>query len=286
MSLPDLPGLDVLIHVHSSGEGRTELSRRQIRERLAQGTLDGAALFWFSGMETWQPLDQHPELTDTVAATPAPEPAPEHAPEHAPEPAIPPPARDAHRESGLSDDELDAVFGTLIEQSWQYHSDQSFAAHIDEVMVGALITDGVRRGLSLIDLSSDGTNHYMRFEDLSDHSRVVIRLTHLTGSMTSAAVQGHRLGAVIGYGEKLKNFSRVWSAIKAEYKSGLVARDTPGAISVDGDMSSQYVYVQIRLFLKIEDYVSRDYSIDYHRLDEHLDATLNALRKYLRGRFS
>ena len=112
------------------------------------------------------------------------------------------------------------------------------------------------------------------------------RLTHLTGSLTSAAVQGHRVGAVIGYGEKLKDFSRVWSAIKAEYKSGLVSRDTPGAISVDGDLSSQYVYVQIRLFLKVDDYVSRDYSIDYHRLDEHLDATLNALRKYLRGRFS
>ena len=284
MSLPDLPGPDVLIHVHSSGEGRTELYRRQIRDRLAEGTLRGADLFWFSGMESWQPLEQHPGFTELVDSAPAPEPTPEPAPE--PTIASSPPARDAHRESNLSDDELDAVFGTLIEQSWQYHSDQSFAAHIDEVMVGALITDGVRRGLSLIDLSSDGTNHYMRFENLSDHSRVVIRLTHLTGSMTSAAVQGHRLGAVIGYGEKLKDFSRVWSAIKAEYKSGLVARDTPGAISVDGDMSSQYVYVQIRLFLKIEDYVSRDYSIDYHRLDEHLDATINALRKYLRGRFS
>ena len=111
-------------------------------------------------------------------------------------------------------------------------------------------------------------------------------MKYLTGSLTTAAVQGHRVGAVIGYGEKMKNFSRVWSAIKAEYKSGLISRDTPGAISVDGDMSSQYVYVQIRLFLKVDDYVSRDYSIDYHRLDEHLDATLNALRKYLRGRFA
>ena len=73
------------------------------------------------------------------------------------------------------------------------------------------VVDGVRRGLSLIDLSSDGTNHYMRFENMSDRSRVIIRLTHLTGSMTSAAVQGHRVGAVIGYGEKMKNFSKVWS---------------------------------------------------------------------------
>ena len=273
MSLPNLPEPDVLIHVHSAETGRTELSRRQIRDQLAAGALVGTDLFWFSGMERWLPLAEHPALTDIVDAAPAAAPAPE------------PPARDAHRESALTDDALDAVFGELVQQSWQYHSDQSFAGHIDEVMVGALITDGVRRGLSLIDLSSDGTNHYMRFENLADHSRVIIRLTHLTGSMTAAAVQGHRIGAVIGYGEKLKDFSRVWSAIKAEYKSGLVARDTPGAISIDGDLSSQYVYVQIRLFLKIDDYISRDYSVDYHRLDAHLDATLNALRKYLRGRF-
>ena len=274
MSLPDLPAPDVRIHVHSAREGKLELSRKEIAAQLAAGDLSAADLFWFSGMERWQPIGDHPSLTTLPAPAPAPE------------PAARPAVRDAHRESDLSDDELDAVFGALIQESWQYHSDHSFASHIDEVMVGALITDGVRRGLSLIDLSSDGTNHYMRFENMSDRSRVIIRLTHLTGSLTTAAVQGHRVGAVIGYGEKMKNFSRVWSAIKAEYKSGLISRDTPGAISVDGDMSSQYVYVQIRLFLKVDDYVSRDYSIDYHRLDEHLDATLNALRKYLRGRFA
>ena len=104
--------------------------------------------------------------------------------------------------------------------------------------------------------------------------------------MTSAAIQGHRVGAVIGYGEKLKDFSRVWSAIKAEYKSGLVSRDTPGAISVDGDMSSQYVYVQIRLFLKIDDYITPDYSTDNTQLTLHIQACTHALRKCLRGRFA
>ena len=270
----------MLIHVHTAA-GRTELSRRQIHDQLVGGQVASTDLFWFSGMDSWQPIGVHPALTDFPEA-------PAERVESAPvaSPASAAPERDSHRESDLSDDELDVVFGELIEESWAYHSDHSFASHIDEVMVGALITDGVRRGLSLIDLSSDGTNHYMRFEKIGEGSRVIIRLTHLTGNMTTAATQGHRVAAVIGYGEKLKDFSRVWSAIKAEYKSGLVARDTPGAISVDGDMSSQYVYVQIRLFLKIDDYIERDYSIDYHRLDEHLDATLNALRKYLRGRFS
>ncbi|MFT5679210.1 MAG: hypothetical protein ACI8RZ_000114 [Myxococcota bacterium] len=284
MSLSELPEPDVLIHVHTAA-GRTELSRRQIRDQLADGQVARTDLFWFSGMDGWAPISDHPELTNLPeVAEPEPEPAAPVVPE--PVALVAVPDRDSHRESDLSDDELDAVFGSLIQESWAYHSDHSFASHIDEVMVGALITDGVRRGLSLIDLSSDGTNHYMRFEKIGEGSRVIIRLTHLTGNMTTAATQGHRVAAVIGYGEKLKDFSRVWSAIKAEYKSGLVSRDTPGAISVDGDLSSQYVYVQIRLFLKVDDYVARDYTIDYHRLDEHLDATLNALRKYLRGRFS
>ncbi len=277
MSLPELPEPDVRIHVHSA-LGRQELSRREIRDMLADSRLTDADLLWFSGMEGWQAIGSHPALID-IPEVPRPEPEVAQ-----PEPEVA--QRADYRESDLSDDELDAVFGELIRESWAYHSDHSFAAHIDEVMVGALITDGVRRGLSLIDLSSDGTNHYMRFEKIGEGSRVIIRLTHLTGSMTTAATQGHRVAAVIGYGEKLKDFSRVWSAIKAEYRSGLVARDTPGAISVDGDMSSQYVYVQIRLYLKVDDYISRDYQVDHHRLDAHLDATLNALRKYLRGRFS
>ena len=283
MSLPELPEPDVLIHVHTAA-GQTELSRRQIHDQLVGGQVASTDLFWFSGMDSWQPIGDHPALIDLSKPPVESVESAETVPIVSPTPAAP--ERDSHRESDLSDDELDVVFGELIEESWAYHSDHSFASHIDEVMVGALITDGVRRGLSLIDLSSDGTNHYMRFEKIGDGSRGIIRLTHLPGNMTTAATQGHRVAAVIGYGEKLKNFSRVWSAIKAEYKSGLVARDTPGAISVDGDMSSQYVYVQIRLFLKIDDYIERDYSIDYHRLDEHLDATLNALRKYLRGRFS
>ena len=191
----------------------------------------------------------------------------------------------AEADTPEEDDALDAVFGTLVSESWRYHNQHAFAGHIDEVMVGAIITSCLEGGRSLIDLSSDGTHHYMRFENLKDQSRMIVRLTHLTGDVTTAAVQGHRVAAVIGYGEKLRDFTKVWQAIKAEYKSGLIARDAPGSISVDGDMASQYVYVQISLYLKVDDYIDHEYDIDYARLGEHLGATVHALRKYLRGRF-
>lgn len=190
-------------------------------------------------------------------------------------------------ETGSADDDrLDAIFGDLIEQSWMFHHQHDFAGHIDEVMVGAVITSCLEGGQSLIDLNSDGTHHYMRFEDMEDHSRMIVRLTHLTGDLTTATVQGHRASVVIGYGERVRNFGKIWQAVKAEYKSGLISRDSPGSISVDGDMTSQYVYVQVRLYLKIDDYVDHEYDINYARLGEHLGATVHALRKYLRGRFA
>jgi len=43
--------------------------------------------------------------------------------------------------------------------------------------------------------------------------------------------------------------------------------------------------VQVKLFLKVEDYVDAEYDIDYAALGRHFGATVHALRKYLRGRF-
>lgn len=51
------------------------------------GSLLGTRLFCFSGTESWQPLAQHPALTDSIDASPMPEPVT--------------PAHDAHQESAL-----------------------------------------------------------------------------------------------------------------------------------------------------------------------------------------
>lgn len=249
------------------------------------------------------PVPEQAHAAPTPAPAPAPTPPP---PEALPEPTPPPDAAaaaaamadddprvmgsvgdfSAHVEHGSAEDNrLDCIFGDLVTKSWDYYEAHAFAGHIDEVFLGAIITSTLDSGCALIDISSDGTHHYLRFEDLEDHSRIVCRMTHLTPGLAQARVLGQRASVVIGYGERVGNFQKIWKALKAEYKSGLVASPEPGTITVDGDMSSGYVYVQVDLFLSIEDYVAPDYAIDYRALQDHLAATHNALRKYLRGRF-
>jgi hypothetical protein len=280
---------DPVIHIHSQERGRLEpISRRDLARQLDEGQITDKDLVWFTGLDGWKALSDVPGITTLPATAP---PADEVRTlvagidndidaTAAQEGAL------AEAEVGSEgDDELDAIFGKLVEQSWDFHHQHDFAGHIDEVLIGAVITSCLEGGRSLIDLTSDGTHHYLRFEDMEDHSRMIVRLTHLTGDLTTATVQGHRASVIIGYGERIRNFSKIWQAVKAEYKSGLISRDSPGSISVDGDMASQYVYVQVRLYLKIDNYIDHEYDIDYARLGEHLGATVHALRKYLRGRF-
>jgi hypothetical protein len=306
-ALPPLPAPDEeLIHVETAGGRVGPMSRNKLKFDLAMGALSPDDHFWLSGMEGWLRIGDHAAWLKgeaPAAATPQPDPAPA-AP--APAPAPPPDLQaaadamadddprvmgsvgdfSAHVEPGSAEDNrLDGIFGDLVTKSWDYYEAHAFAGHIDEVFLGAIITSTLDSGCALIDISSDGTHHYLRFEDLEDQSRIVYRMTHLTPGLAQARVLGQRASVVVGYGERVGNFQKIWKALKAEYKSGLVASPEPGTITVDGDMSSGYVYVQVDLFLSIENYVAPDYAIDYRALQDHLAATHNALRKYLRGRF-
>ncbi|MEQ1572334.1 MAG: hypothetical protein ABMA64_42315, partial [Myxococcota bacterium] len=196
------------------------------------------------------------------------------------------PAAEVAPATPRTDDEQDAVFVGLVKESWKYLGEHRFAAHIDEVFLGGLITSTLDTGYSLIDLSSDGSHHYVRFENLADQSRIVVRLTHLTGSLALSKVVGQRASAVIGYGERVGNITKIWGAIQAEMKSSYIQDPEPGTITVDGDVNSGYVYCQVDLYLSIDDYVSRDYAIDYSKLTVHVGSVVHALRKYLRGRFA
>lgn len=273
MELPALPGVDDdAVHVHHAEQTLGPMSRRALKAKVAAGEIAESATFWYAGMADWAEIAQFPVLLE-VGAAPA-------------QPAGPTKGADGKAETKEEDDALDKVFTGLVKNSWKYHGDHSFASHIDEVFLGAIITGCLDGGWSLIDLTSDGTNHYLRFQEMENNSRAIVRFTHLTPGLATAKVLGQKASVVIGYGEKTKNFTAVWNAVKAEYKSGLLQGNMPGTISVDGDMNTQYVYCQVPLYLTIDDYVSRDYAIDYATLARHLDATLNALRKYLRGRFA
>ena len=53
----------------------------------------------------------------------------------------------------------------------------------------------------------------------------------------------------------------------------------------DGDLHSGYVYCQVDMYWKLDDYIKPDFSVDYALLTTHVRAITHSLRKYLRGRF-
>lgn len=284
MGLPRMPRPDEdVLHVHSTAGQIGPISRTTLARTLAEGGIPASANLWMDGMGGWEPLDTHrATLLDGIGAQPVVEPV--VAERIVAEPIV---AAESVTVAGeTADDALDRVFGDLVKNSWSYLEEHRFAAHIDEVFVGAVITSTLDTGYSLIDLSSDGTHHFLRFENLSDRTRIVVRLTHLTGSLAIAKVLGQRMSAIIGYGEKVGNMGKIWSAIQAEMKSAYIQDAEPGTITVDGDMNSGYVYCQVDLTLDIERYVSKTYAVDYPQLSSHIGATTHALRKYLRGRFA
>lgn len=183
-----------------------------------------------------------------------------------------------------ADDELDRVFAGLVEESWRYHNLVENTGRMDEVLVGALIAATLDSGQALIDLTSDGTNHFLRFEDPEDRSRVTMAITHLTRDVTTARAVGQRASLVVGYGEPIKSFGRVLNAMRQEAKSGYLGRAEPGIVTFDADSESQYLYTQVDLYLAIDDYVAEDFAVDYVKLGAHVAATVHALRKFLRAR--
>jgi hypothetical protein len=253
---PPLPAGDTpAIHVQTAQGQQPPVSAPKLKEMLGSGALPRDTALWFQGLPGWIRVADHPELTALLP-------------------------------KGSPDDEMDRVFGSLVKDSWTYFREHELAGHIDEVLVGAIITTTLDNGYSLIDLSSDGSHHHLRFENIQgDQSRVVFQLTHLTPGLTAAKVLGQRMSVVIGYGEKMADFGRVWQALKAEFKSGYVQNPEPGTITVDGDMNSGYVYVQVDLYLDVKNYVGDAYAINAPRLNRDVGATINALRKYLKGRF-
>ncbi len=195
------------------------------------------------------------------------------------------PAESGREAPSGQDADPDATFARLVRASWDRHHEHFVAAHIDEVFLGAVIAVVVELGWSLIDVASDGTHHYLRFEQLERGDRVVVRSTHLTPDLALSRAIGHRAQVVVGYGERIEGFAAVLQALKSEFKSGLLDAQEPGVITTDVDIGAQYVYCQVGLLLDLGDYVDRELVVQSDRLSADIDASLFALRKYLSGRF-
>lgn len=253
------------------------LSLNALLDQVSRGQIPHDAPVWFEGLAGWIRMGEHPELRQRLAAGGASQAAPPDAPwtttpsDHAAQP---------------SDDEQDLAFTKLVKESWRYFERNLFASHVDEVFIGAVITSTLDNGYALIDITSDGSNHYLRFENLDDKSRIIYQLHHLASDAASAKVMGHISSVIIGYGERVGNIGQAISATQAEFKSGYLQSAEPGTITIDADMGTGYVYTQVDMYWNISDYVSEDYAINYDLLRQHVGASIHALRKFLRGRIS
>jgi len=264
-----------LLYVLVDGKPDGPHPEHLIAARLAGGALTPETGAWHEGLDGWTTLAV---VSPVAGAAPAPT-APGAAP------GVIEDSVSVVSAPSTDGEAMEATFGALVKKSWAHFNHSVFAGKVDEVLLGALITLMVERGSVLIDVTSDGQNHYVRFERLGDKSRVYFRVTHLTPNVVAAKVQGHLVSIVAGYGEFVDSFATIWGALKAEYRSGLIQTAEPGTITVDGDMDTRYVYVQVDMYWNAGDYVGEDWRVQYDKLGVDVDATLHVLKKYLRGRF-
>jgi hypothetical protein len=180
----------------------------------------------------------------------------------------------------------EAVFVEMVKTSWKVHSEIERAGRVDDVLLGAVIAAGVRLGKCLIDLQSDGSSHFVRFEELSSRTRLTFRLTHLTPDVASAKALGQLANVTIGVGRVVNNVGALWGALKQEVKSAFLTAEEPGVISLDADMASGYVYAQVPLLWRLEEYLQADYQPDYEKIASHIYCCEVSLSKYLDGRLS
>jgi hypothetical protein len=253
------------------------MTREELLGRVAAGQLPANVHVWWPGLDEWVTLDSQPELTNGGAPPPPP-----------PPPAAPPaPAADRLEPVARElppEDALDEVFAGLVESSWKYHHLIEDTQRYDEVLVGGLVTATLDTGRALLDITSDGTNHFLRFEDPNDRSRVSMAITHLTRTVTTAKAVGQRASVTVAYGEAITKFGQVIDAMRKEAKSGYVRSAEPGIVTFDKEDESKYLYAQIDLFLDLDDYISPKFEIDYEKLGTAVSACVHALRKFLKGR--
>ena len=124
---------------------------------------------------------------------------------------------------------------------------------------------------------------------MSDRSRLIFKLSNMSENLMTAKVLGHRARVTLGYGEYVKDFGRLWKALKMEVKSSfLVSNEEPGIITTDADISSSYIYVMTTIIMDLDKYIdqSGEYKANTDLLQLHINASTHSLRKYLRGRLA
>jgi hypothetical protein len=180
-------------------------------------------------------------------------------------------------------DAWEARFTQLVSDSWKRWNEWEVARRADDIALGATITSFVTSGWKLIDIESDGTAHLVRFQSGTD--RLVFSITALSEDPVRAKALGRLIRVEVGYGVRAQNFGHVKDALKQEMKSSFIANaNEPGVITMDGDLSSGYVYATVPLILDLNDYF--DGIIETRPIAGDLYSAVHSLNKYLQGRLA
>ncbi|MDQ1246720.1 MAG: hypothetical protein QG597_1088 [Actinomycetota bacterium] len=265
-------------------------------QRHQAGQVPPTTLIWWEGAADWTPLHQAPGVSLPAAAVPAPS---------ATGAQIAPGSASAALMSGMTDQELDDEFIDLVARSWEMYKETEYATSIDEATLGGVITAMVDCGFVLIDLATASpwaaaatttttadvgstvtmAHHQLRFEEPSTHARVTMSLEHLTPDPAVAKLIGHRAAVIVGYGERVPNFSKVGQALRQEVQSTFIASPEPGTVTFDADLSSGYVYAQIDLLLELERYIDEHLDVDHELLRRHLASVIYTMKTFIQARF-
>lgn len=180
--------------------------------------------------------------------------------------------------------EDDDIFGQLLKTSWSRYEEQARNREMDDVFVGAVITTEIAAGSLLLDLQSDGDNHYLRFERHETGERTYFQLGHATRDLMHARVLGHYARVVAGYGERVRNAAAYISGFKRELGSDFIDQNEPGIVMFDAEVDEGYIYAEVLLFLDLEPYLAGGHHVDYPALQRDLGALRRSLSKMLHGR--
>ena len=185
---------------------------------------------------------------------------------------------------GLDPDRIAATFDSLVDASWAWYDDHLFAHHADQMFLGGLVTVVLDAGYVLIDLLREEHDHWLRFEDLESRARIALHLTHLTPTLEMEKTLGQRAAVTIGYGERQERFGAVMKVLGGEVQTKVVDDVAPGTFRLEADVAEKYVFANVPLFLELDRYVRRDWTVDEARLREDVGAVVHTLREWLRGR--
>ena len=106
-------------------------------------------------------------------------------------------------------EELEKIFTDLVSYSWERYDEILINKSLDEVLIGLVIASNVKSGYSMIDITSDGINHYLRFENLSD-GRPAYFQTYKSGRRSYSGKSARPCG---------KCYHRIWRKSKGSWKN-------------------------------------------------------------------